>query len=644
MTAIRLKTTEMSIAKSKEEKYMNKKLLLPLKEKDKENIYIHFISVMVIIVFSLLIGSHVYEGNRVLYADDLSTYQVFSNSDTTVIQKILDTGSNKTRFILNAVLLIFFKIVGTQYERIDILLQIENVLMGICFYVIALEVEAMGKKKEKKLSFTPIMLTLMFMASRFSYYSYTEVLGIVENIAMLCAILFVLLLLKDDFKLGRNYWIANFIYVIAIFTHERYFVLAGVLISYLVMCMIINRKNLFYSKKAIAVAFILALMLPVIFFGIRFLFVGNRLLDGTGGTDIKSTFSILSFLKQCLYQILYLIGINCPNNAYLNGVDPRAVPFVIYILELCFLVVYIWILVSFCRQKEIKVQKSKYIFKLFLFYLSIGALIVSSSVTIRVEMRWLYVSYALFLLSFMYMVTNLLIEYRTQLYTICILLSATGILIGESYYRGCWNNLYYWGTRELSASLIEVLGADAKDIDNLVIVEDPSSPGLDEESIIKICSTYDIKIEKVTKVTNIYDGPSEGQTLLKPAGVNEYTELSPYTSNIYNVSGWYEDGWIEPDTSIRIVNIGSNELNMTLLYPSEVLPEDIQPKISVYNNGLFVADFIFTKEERVFDLKLEDLPLGTNTIEIISNFCYIENSGRSDQGQLSCLLTQISIN
>ena len=623
-----------------------KRHLLQLKLKDKENICIHIISVIVITVFSLLIGSKVYRGNRVLYLDDLSTWELFSDPDITVIQKIFNTEANKTRFVLNIFLFILFKIVGSKYERIDILLQAENIVIGICFYYLCVAIASTRKKeiKDKKETCISVVLTLMFMASRFSYYSYSEILGIMENVAMLCAILFVFSLLKDDFKVGRNYWIANFIYVIAIFTHERYFVLAGVLISYLVMCMIINRKHLFYSKKAIAVAFILALMLPVIFFGIRFLFVGNRLLDGTGGTDIKSTFSILFFLKQCLYQILYLIGINCPNNAYLNGVDPRAVPFVIYILELFFLIVYIWTLVSFLQTKEIKVKKSKYIFKLFLFYLSIGALIVSSSVTIRIEMRWLYVSYALFLLSFMYMVTNLLTEYRTQLYTICILLSATGILIGESYYRGCWNNLYYWGTRELSASLIEVLGADAQDIDNLVIVEDPSSPGLDEESIIKICSTYDIKIEKVTKVTNIYDRSSEGQTLLKPAGINEYTELSPYVSNIYNISGWYEDGWIEPDTSIRIVNLDSDELNMTVHYPSDVLSAQIQPKVSVYNNGIFVADFIFTNEEKNFNLKIEDLPLGINTIEILSDFYCIENSGRSEQGQLSCLLTQININ
>lgn len=619
---------------------MNKKFLQQLK--DKENINVYIISVILITVFSLLLGSHIYEENRVLYLDDLSAHQVFTNPDTTIMQKVLDIGLNKTRFVLNIVLLIFFKMVGNQYERVDILLQAENIFLGIAFYIIALIIEATYKKKDKKLTFIPLIVTLMFMASRFSYYSYTEVLGIMENIAMLCAILFVLFLLKDNFTLGKNYWIANFIYVIAIYTHERYFVLAGVLIVYLGMCWMMNKRKLSFSKKKLGFAFVWALVLPVAFFGVRFLFVGNRLLDGTGGTDITSTFSILVFLKYCLYQILYLAGINCPDDAYLNGVDPRSVPIMIYILEFGFLVVYIWNLVLFCRQKS--AEKCKQIFKLLIFYLSIGASIICSSVTICIEMRWIYVSYALLLLSFVYLFANILTEYHTNILIFSILLSAIGILIGESYYRGCWNNLYYWKTRELSASLMETLGTEAHNIENLVVVEDPNSPGLDAETIKKICSNYDIEIENILKVANVHDCPSGGQVILKVADANEYTEISSYISDIYSISGWYVDGWIEPDTFIQIINQDSSELNMTLFYPYDILPTDDSHKISVYNNGLFVAEFTFTNEEKDFSLKIENLPLGANTLEILSDFYCIENSGRSEQGQLSCILTQIDIN
>ena len=104
------------------------------------------------------------------------------------------------------------------------------------------------------------------------------------------------------------------------------------------------------------------------------------------------------------------------------------------------------------------------------------------------------------------------------------------------------------------------------------------------------------------------------------------------------------DGWIEPDTFIQIINQDSSELNMTLFYPYDNLPTDDSHKISVYNNGLFVAEFTFTNEEKHFSLKIENLPLGANTLEILSDFYCIENSGRSEQGQLSCILTQIDIN
>ena len=44
---------------------MNKKFLQQLK--DKENINVYIISVILITVFSLLLGSHIYEENRVLF-------------------------------------------------------------------------------------------------------------------------------------------------------------------------------------------------------------------------------------------------------------------------------------------------------------------------------------------------------------------------------------------------------------------------------------------------------------------------------------------------------------------------------------------------------------------------------------------------
>ncbi len=47
--------------------------------------------------------------------------------------------------------------------------------------------------------------------------------------------------------------------------------------------------------------------------------------------------------------------------------------------------------------------------------------------------------------------------------------------------------------------MMETLGTEAHNIENLVVVEDPNSPGLDAETIKKICSNYDIEIEKHIK-------------------------------------------------------------------------------------------------------------------------------------------------
>ena len=103
-----------------------------------------------------------------------------------------------------------------------------------------------------------------------------------------------------------------------------------------------------------------------------------------------------------------------------------------------------------------------YLQKTFLFVAFIGACIVCSSVTIRVEMRWVYVSLAAALLFLSWMYGSLTEQMAKRgrwvqalpylsLFTLYVLF----MLPVEHYYRGLFPNLYYWADQEHYNALAE---------------------------------------------------------------------------------------------------------------------------------------------------------------------------------------------
>lgn len=122
------------------------------------------------------------------------------------------------------------------------------------------------------------------------------------------------------------------------------------------------------------------------------------------GTDVVDTMSPASVLHFVLSQIAYLFGINA-GPEHLNGQNFREAPMGIMILiGVADFMLLLLVLAFLLKLIQLRKNCVRYLQTAFLFVAFIGACIVCSSVTIRVEMRWVYVSYgaALLFLSWMY--------------------------------------------------------------------------------------------------------------------------------------------------------------------------------------------------------------------------------------------------
>ena len=133
---------------------------------------------------------------------------------------------------------------------------------------------------------------------------------------------------------------------------------------------------------------------------------------------MADTFSLADTFKYALSQIAYVFGINA-GPEHLNGCpwgqSPLAIKGLVLLADACIAVIVLAFVVKLVREKrkDYRVQMLK---NSTLFILFTGLCIASSSVTIRVEMRWVYVSLVSALLFLAYMYGELTEGVKPELY------------------------------------------------------------------------------------------------------------------------------------------------------------------------------------------------------------------------------------
>lgn len=215
------------------------------------------------------------------------------------------------------------------------------------------------------------------------------------------------------------------------------------------------RKQNHPESKALKRPKLLPFFLPFVqaflFFGIRSLAIGSFIPKGTGGTEVQDGFSLTKALSHAFSQVFYIFGIQAGPD-YLAGIPWEEVGrkhrYVIY-ASIAVLAFSILLALLFAIRKG-KLKK-EFFGKNILFLCFIALCIGCSSITIRVEMRWVYVSFAAALLYFAYLLGNTGMPIPTffALLFVCLRFPA------EMKYRESFPRIYFWEDQDRMNSLAE---------------------------------------------------------------------------------------------------------------------------------------------------------------------------------------------
>ena len=204
-------------------------------------------------------------------------------------------------------------------------------------------------------------------------------------------------------------------------------------------------------KRPKLLPFFLPFVQAFLFFGIRSLAIGSFIPKGTGGTEVQDGFSLTKALSHAFSQVFYIFGIQAGPD-YLAGIPWEEVGrkhrYVIYasIAVLAFSIL-LALLFAILKGK----LKKEFFGKNILFLCFIALCIGCSSITIRVEMRWVYVSFATALLYFAYLLGNTGMPIPTffALLFVCLRFPA------EMKYRESFPRIYFWEDQDRMNSLAE---------------------------------------------------------------------------------------------------------------------------------------------------------------------------------------------
>ena len=204
-------------------------------------------------------------------------------------------------------------------------------------------------------------------------------------------------------------------------------------------------------KRPKLLPFFLPFVQAFLFFIIRSLAIGSFVPKGTGGTEVHEGFSLAKAFSHAFSQVFYIFGIQAGPD-YLAGIPWEEVGrkhrYVIYasigVLAFSILLALLFAILKGRLKKE-------FFGKNLLFLCFIALCIGCSSITIRVEMRWVYVSFAASLLYFAYLLGNTGMPIPTffALLFVCLRFPA------EMKYRESFPRIYFWEDQDRMNSLAE---------------------------------------------------------------------------------------------------------------------------------------------------------------------------------------------
>lgn len=480
--------------------------------------YILLFSIITIILFNYICNAHFYHTPRVLYSDELESYYLMINPHLSFWQKIF--GTEVIRPIPRLIYFIIFNLCKNDFTVLNHILLWGNCLIGIIIFFISYYIQADTIKEPKTIY--SLLASILYIVSRFMQCQIFSILGIMEGIChMFTLFLFFILfnMLKSQSNTNKYFWCSYIIWGVATLCHERYIIL---LLPISIVILFMLRK-----KGILKLIFLISNFFLYVFF--RVLILGNNTLRGTAYTNITDTFSLSGYIKLCIKQIAYIAGINAGPQER-NGISYHDVPPYIYsfIIINIILGIVICLLFIFNARKQSKEKLMAILKPICLGIIMILSCIASSSITNEIALRFVYVSYSLYLIIISYIcsyITSLnKYKYFTYIFTFIFTFNT---LCYDFYYRSNINNVLFWNEKTRTETFYD------------------ATVGIYHENIINkkiiVCQkTGYITPNKANKILQPYLDDKVMLDVVCISNFNELQDYLPENNNIIIIEEKYE--------------------------------------------------------------------------------------------------------
>lgn len=635
-----------------------------------------------LLVFALLLGFGFFINRGVelkgLYMDDLYLWSCYG--EQSFREFVFPMGGTRFRFVfyLAAWLELFF--LGNHVTWMVPFNIVLNSIIAWSLYRIFVKVSG-GRK------FVSLALAAAYLLSRMSYYQIGQFYGLMESLGLWAAVglLYSVYVYVNEKRASAYFW-ANGLYFLASFIHERYMVLLPVLLLGLVFgrwAGIREKRSREWSVGSpkeeevrrdagrsrsrasrsgsprtgrsggpgtgrkpgasssgvsgwllLAVTAATAVLIQVI----RLFTIGTLSPAGTGGTDVADTFKISDAIAHAWEQVAFVFGRNSgPDYLCIEpfAKAPSDIRFLILASNAVLGLAVLIFLIGMIRDRGRVLAHGR---NLVLFLAFIALCIGSSSVTIRVEMRWVYVVYAAALLVLAYM-TSLMgpAGFLAILY-------AALIFPAETYYREHWSNLYLWPDQmkynSLAEETVEKYGDDIFDKQVYIIRDTYEISEFTAETFLKV---YDRdgkgKNTELRFIDSDFDLPeiTDDMVILgEDPEANGFQDVTEFVkTRRFNLAyGSYDDGWIDEKARIVFENGDHDGLVLRCYYPGKITGDQV---CRIRLNGKQMPDLVFTDNNMEYEIPAA--PHQTISLEFSCNFYVKDAKERRGEDRLSMIVS-----
>ncbi len=572
----------------------------------------HMIAAILLMAFAFFINRGI--EIKGLYMDDLYMWSCFG--EQSFFEYVFPIGGSRFRFLFYLVSWLEMALIGTH---VGWMVPINIILNG--FVAITLYGMAWKLSRSKLIGF---LAGIAYLLSNLSYYQISQGLGVMETMAlwMGIGILYCLFQFLHDAPKSRTYYMtAVGLYFGVCFVHERYMVLLPLFFIVLLL-----KKNRDIRQWLYPFASFVLVQV------IRLLTIGGLSPAGTGGTQVADTFSLKQSIKYALSQVAYMFGINA-GPEHLNGIPWKDSPFwihgLVYGTLVFVLAMVVCFLVTAIRHKE---DRFPALASSILFICFIGACIVSSSVTIRVEMRWVYISYtaALLYLSYMYGVIISHVEVTKAIQKFvpygAILVAYVVLMFPvQTYYRSFYPKLYYWPNQMRYNSLAEETYEKYGDalFDKTVYILG-NTYEMSEFTADTFFKVYDKKkaftgpevvfIDNIDEVGLVHDNML---ILREDTKFDGFQDITQFVRDLkcQRVYGYYEDTWMDEEAVVKVMAGADGIISIEMIYPGNL--EGHETSV-IYVDGEEAATVHLT--ENVMHEEIRVKPGNIVELKFVNNF------------------------